>query len=317
MPIKLTRELIGKLAGIGSPAPAAPEAAKPPEPPRPAPVARPAPAVVVPPPSSKNVLKLFASLSLDEERRAAVAAMAEPSPRYLIAMTPRSGSSHLCDVLKNTKALGRPGEMLSQLFIPNILKRAPGATPDEYLSQVMRVVRTRNGVGGMKASWFQFNDFRSAMQDESVFRSYRYIHLTRRDLAAQAVSLYCATSSNVFHTNVEHTTSERDKLKALTYDFQKIKEWHTHILAQELGWRRYFAEHNIFPLSINYEEIEEDVTAVVKRIARYIGRPRAGDSASSESIFRKIGDRRNIEWAAQFTLDLDAERRAAQAADKR
>ncbi|MBN8285750.1 Stf0 family sulfotransferase [Zoogloea sp.] len=263
--------------------------------------------------SSKNILKLFENLSLDEERRAAVAAIPEPAPRYLIAMTPRSGSSHLCDVLKNTKLLGRPGEMVSQMFIPNILKSAPAATPDEYLAQVMRVVRTRNGVSGMKASWFQFNDFRGAMQDESVFRSYRFIYLTRRDLAAQAVSLYCATSSNVFHTNVEHTTTEREKLANLDYDFQAIKRWHEHILAQELGWQAYFAKHNIFPLSINYEEIEHDVTAVVKRIAHFVGRPRAGESATSESIFRKIGDRRNVEWAARFTLELDAERRVDKA----
>lgn len=321
MPIKLTRELIGKLAGIANPtepAPAAPQASERPRPARPAPEAAPAPAApaAVEPRrgTPKHILKIFANLSLDEERRATVAAMADPQPRYLIAMTPRSGSSHLCDVLKNTKTMGRPGEMLSQLFIPNILKRAPGATPDEYLSQVMRVVRTRNGVSGIKASWFQFNDFRAAMQDESVFQSYRYIHLTRRDLAAQAVSLYCATASNVFHTNIEHTESEREKLQALQYDFLKIKEWHEHILAQEQGWRLFFAQHNIFPLSINYEEIEDDVTAVVRRMARYLDMPRAGESASSESIFRKIGNRRNIEWATQFALDLDTERRASQTA---
>ena len=313
MPIKLTRELIGKLAGIANPADLAPVPAKVTAAPvAPAPVAHPVTELRAGNP--KHILKIFAAPSLDEERRATVAAMAEPRKRYLIAMTPRSGSSHLCDVLKNTKMMGRPGEMLSQLFIPNILKRAPGATPDEYLSQVTRVVRTRNGVSGFKASWFQFNDFRAAMQDESVFRAYRYIHLTRRDLAAQAVSLYCATASNVFHTNVEHTSSEREKLQTLQYDFKKIKEWHSHILAQEMGWRQYFAQHDIYPLSINYEEIEEDVTAVVRRLARFIDMPRAGDCASSESIFRKIGNRRNIEWAAQFALDLDAERRADQAA---
>jgi len=318
MPIKLTRELIGKLAGIASPAEPAPKAVEapppaPPAPAAPAPVAH--PLTELRPGNAKHILKIFADLSLDEERRATVAAMAAPQPLYLIAMTPRSGSSHLCEVLKNTKMMGRPGEMLSQLFIPNILKRAPGATPDEYLSQVLRVVRTRNGVSGIKASWFQFNDFRAAMQDESVFRSFRYIHLTRRDVAAQAVSLYCATASNVFHTNVEHSSSEREKLQTLQYDFQKIKEWHSHILAQEQGWRLYFAQHDIYPLTINYEEIEEDVTAVVRRMAHYIEMPRAGEAASAESIFRKIGNRRNIEWAAQFALDLDAERRASQAAD--
>lgn len=267
--------------------------------------------------SSKKITQLFASLPYDAARAAEVEAIPDPAPRYLIAMTPRSGSSHLCDVLKNTKLLGRPGEMLSQLFIPNIVKTAPGRDADEYLRQVMKVVRTRNGVSGMKASWFQFNDFQGALKDPEVFKGFRFVHLTRRDLAAQAVSLYCATASNVFHTNVDHTADERSKLAELQYDFAKIKEWHQHIVMQEKGWRDYFAAHNIFPLAITYEDIEDNVVDVINRIAHYIGRPRAGAAASAESIFRKIGDRRNVEWAARFTLDLDAERRAnAPAADK-
>jgi trehalose 2-sulfotransferase len=264
--------------------------------------------------SLHKISKLFAAHTIDQERYDKVAAIAEPAPRYLIAMTPRSGSSHLCDVIKNTNLMGRPGEMLSAQFIPNILNSAPAKDADDYVGQVMKVIRTRNGVAGMKVSWFQFNEFCGAMQDPSVFLKYRFIHLTRRDLAAQAVSLYCATESNVFHTNVAHAAHEVEKLTRLVYDYAKILQWYRHIEAQEIGWRTYFAKHNIFPLALSYEEIETDVVAVTQRIAHYIGRPRAGNEAKSESIFRKIGERRNVEWAAQFTLDFDADRRARAAA---
>lgn len=260
----------------------------------------------------QSILELF-NTPLDEQRRSTVAAMVAPNPRYLIAFTPRSGSSHLCDVLKNTNMLGRPGEMLSRAFIPNILKSAPAASPDEYLDQVLKVVRTNNGVSGFKASWFQFNDFRQAMEDPTKLENFKFIHLTRRDLAAQAVSLYRATETNVFHTNVEHSAEELSKLATLGYDYTKIEQWCRHIEVQETGWRKYFATHNIFPLTITYEEIDEDVVAVVHRIARYIGRPRAASSAKAESIFRKVGERQNIEWACQFVLDRDAEARRVEA----
>lgn len=259
--------------------------------------------------SGQKIAKLFEGIELDMVRYAKVAEIPDPAPRYLIAMTPRSGSSHLCDVVKNTNLMGRPGEMLSAQFIPNILKNAPGKNPDDYLQQVMKVVRTRNGVAGIKVSWFQFHEFCQAMKDPSVFEKFRFVHLTRRDLPAQAVSLYCATESNVFHTNVEHTSQETTKLATLDYDFEKIKQWYRHIEAQEIGWRQYFAKHNIFPLAVTYDEIEADVVAVTRRIAHFIGRPRAGNDAKSESIFRKIGERRNVEWAARFALELDAERR--------
>jgi LPS sulfotransferase NodH len=264
--------------------------------------------------SKQNIVKLFAGLAVDERRHAVVAAMAEPRTRYIIAMTPRSGSSHLCDVLKNAKLMGRPGEMLSQLFIPNIAKSAPGRDPDEYLRQVMKATQSRTGISGLKASWFQFNDFTSAMAQPLAFKQFRFIHLTRRDLAAQAVSLYCATETNVFHTNIEHSETALGKLADLEYDFAKIKVWQEHILVQEKGWQQYFARHGIFPLAITYEDIEADVVAVARRIAAYIGRPRAAGEASAESIFRKIGERRNVEWAARFTLELDREQRAVEPA---
>ena len=132
--------------------------------------------------SSKHIAELFSQLPFDEARHAQVSAIDEPSPRYLIAMTPRSGSSHLCDVLKNTGRLGRPGEMLSREFIPNIVKSAPGRDADDYLATVMRVIRTPNGVSGLKASWFQFDHFRGAMRDPSVFDKFKVIYLTRRNL---------------------------------------------------------------------------------------------------------------------------------------
>ena len=116
--------------------------------------------------------------------------------------------------------------------------------------------------------------------------------------------------SSDLHTNVQHSSDERGRLERLTYDFALIRQWYQHIVVQERGWQRYFAELHLNPLCITYEDIEDDVVAVVHRIAHYIGRPRASEPASSDSIFRKIGNRRNVEWAAQFMLDLDAHERA-------
>lgn len=256
------------------------------------------------------VAELLAASCCDPKRHEQVAAMPEPRSLYLIAMTPRSGSSHLCDVLSNTRKLGRPGEMLSKEFIPEIVRSAPGRDADEYLRQVLKVIRTPNGVSGLKASWFQFDEFRRAMKEPAFLLKFRFIHLTRRDPSAQAVSLYRATATNVFHTNVHHSADAIGQLEALDYDFEKIRHWHDHIVAQERGWQSFFAENGIFPLAVSYEDIEHDVLAVVRRIAAYIGRPHAAASVVPDSIFRKLGERRSLEWATRFKLDLDAHLRA-------
>lgn len=261
------------------------------------------------------VKSIFASPKIDATKYDRLKALEDPAVRYVIAMTPRSGSSHLCDVIKTGKLLGRPGEVLSRDFIPNILKNVPAHTPDEYFTHVFRALRSSTGISGIKASWFQFKDFRAAMATPDVVDSLRYVYLTRRDLTAQAVSLYRATQTKVFHTNVEHSAESLAKLDELPYDYEQIKYWRNHIEVQEVGWQRFFVEKNIFPLCIHYEDIDANVSAVTQRIAAYIGRPRAAREVQPEaSIFRKISSRKSVEWTARFDLEYDTEVRSQQEA---
>jgi LPS sulfotransferase NodH len=241
------------------------------------------------------------SVTQNEVKRVEIAAKALPKVRYIIAITPRSGSSYLCDVLTHTRSLGKPGEMFSRQFIPNYLKVAPAHSSDEYLSQILKVMQTGTA-SGLKASWFQFNDFRTSMQNPELLTELRYIYLTRRDLAAQAVSLYRATATDVFHTNIKHSEEKLKKLKKLKFDYEKIDFWSKHIEVQERGWRDYFANHRIYPLCINYEEIEEDAATVVKRIFSYLSITPPAKPASAESVFRKLGERANLRWACKFQM---------------
>lgn len=240
----------------------------------------------------------------------------DPTVAYLIAMTPRSGSSLLCDVMKGTGRLGKPGERLAlPLVRQNIVRLAPARNCDEYLRNILKASMTPNGVSGMKASWFQFDLFRSALDDESAVQGLRYIHLTRRDLANQAVSLYKATSSTVFHTNKQHSSQAVAQLQSLEYDYGKLEHWHHHLLRQEAGWVRYFDTHRIVPLSISYEDIDNDVKAVVRRIANYLGLPLVDLGLNRlETVFSKLADRQSIEWASRFRLERDSIQRAKQAA---
>lgn len=250
--------------------------------------------------SMTAIKKIFANQEINEKRLKQVEALVDPITKYIIAITPRSGSSHLCDVLKNTQALGRPGELLPKEFIPNILKRAPARTPDDYLQNVLKVLQSDNGVSGLKASWFQFNTFCQDLENPSILRQFKYIYLTRKDTAAQAVSLYAATESSVFHTNKSHADEAIEKLEKLQYDFEKIAFWHHHISVQEEGWMRFFAT-DILPLHISYEEIDNDVASVGKQIAAYLGVKDARiDAMKNDSIFNKIGDSRNTEWTQRY-----------------
>ncbi len=223
-----------------------------------------------------------------------------------MAITPRSGSSYLCDVMTKIKLFGTPGEMLNQEFIPKIIQRIPARTPEEYIRNVVRSRKTKNGISGLKASWFQFKGFSEIMNDCSYLSGFKYIYLTRRDLAAQAISLYKATETSVFHTNIKHSEEAMTKLQSLEYDYEKIKEWYVHIDRQEKGWQAYFYKNRIFPLCLNYEDVDDDLFGVIKRIATFVGvDPNNVKIPAEASVFEKIRDQRNIEWAHRFSLEYD------------
>jgi LPS sulfotransferase NodH len=253
---------------------------------------------------------LFGS-ACDEAKRSTLQALPHPPVRYIIAFTPRAGSSYLCDVLKNMGRFGSPGEWMSADFVPKIRQaRVPSISADDYLDLALKTFRSGNGVSGFKASWFQFQDFAQAMQAPQALAQCRFIHLTRRDLAAQAVSLYRAVHTGVFHTNIEHAPEKIAALARLPYDFAAIDEWRRHIEVQEQGWREYFSQHSIFPLSLSYEDVQADIRALVRRIACYLGRPRAAEAEFAPSIFQKISQRQSVEWACRYRLEQDAQERA-------
>jgi LPS sulfotransferase NodH len=251
-----------------------------------------------------DIPNIFKSLSLDSNRLKELDELTDPRCRYIIAMTPRSGSSYLCDVMKKCKRFGLPDEFINQQFIPANMKRIPGRTPDEYLRNFIRVRKSRNGISGLKASWFQFNNFRDSMDEIEYLSGFRFIYLTRRDIAAQAISLYKATASSVFHTNITHDEKSKLKLKSLKYDFAELNKWYEHIVRQEQGWQSYFYENRIFPLCLSYEDIEQDILGTLERIATFVRvKPKNVALPEEPSVFKKISDERNIEWAHRFSLE--------------
>jgi LPS sulfotransferase NodH len=229
----------------------------------------------------------------------------DPKSRYFIAITPRSGSSYLCDLMSQINRFGNPHELINQDNMPRFMKDSPGRNPDEYIRNVLRDRQTENGVSGLKASWFQFENFTGYMNNLRYLSEFKYIYLTRGNLAAQAVSLYKATSTGVFHTDTTHPQEALAKLDALEYDYESIKYWYDHIVAQEKGWQNYFYENRIYPLCISYEDIEENALKVLQRIATYIGvEANTIYIPINNSVYKKISDIRNAQWTRRFSIEL-------------
>jgi LPS sulfotransferase NodH len=129
-----------------------------------------------------------------------------PTPHltYFVCTSPRTGSWLLTDMLRQTGIAGRPAEH----FDPNPdherywFERLGIASEAAYLPKIMGRATTPNGVFGSKLHWYQFGRLCERLGCTtphsvpralaSAFPNLRYIWMRRRDVLAQAISLYRA-----------------------------------------------------------------------------------------------------------------------------
>ena len=113
-------------------------------------------------------------------------ASTKPTNFYVVASTPRSGSSYLCNQLWSTGLMGAPGEYFN--YQGMMLLMAARLRPNnlvEYLRRLFMLRTSANGVFGFKAQWDQFQLVINGGLLGLLHRL-RFIYLERTDRLAQA-----------------------------------------------------------------------------------------------------------------------------------
>jgi trehalose 2-sulfotransferase len=129
-----------------------------------------------------------------------------------------------------------------------------------------------------------------------------YVHLTRRDRARQAISMWRALATDVWWMH------EGDPAPAdpSSIDLQEVRWLEDLIDEHEASWDLYFNRHSIVPLEIAYEDLAADRDAAVRRIAAFIGVDLPADFVLAPSrLQRQAGPETEI-WLAAY-LDRRSE----------
>src|SRR5262249_16852729 len=111
-----------------------------------------------------------------------------PTTFYVVASTPRSGSTYLCHSLWSTGQMGAPLEYFnyhSHMLQMSAWLRAGGL--GQYVSRLVACRPSPNGLFGFHSHWHQFVFVRLA-QLLRLFPHLRFIYIERKDRLAQAVS---------------------------------------------------------------------------------------------------------------------------------
>lgn len=185
---------------------------------------------------------------------------------YFIAITPRSGSSWLTELLASTHIAGNPEEWFNPNHLSGILENYKCDNVFDYMKSIKARQCTANSVFGIEASFYQLklvleeNSFNSILKDPKV------IAWTRKDFVAQGISLFKAVETGYFHS----LQGNKMAIKEAEYNATKIKEWILHILYQEAHWETFFKTQGITPLRLTYEDLVSDTLGILKKILAYI-----------------------------------------------
>jgi LPS sulfotransferase NodH len=224
---------------------------------------------------------------------------AYPSNRYVICMTPRSGSTYLAYLLRDTQAFGFPEEWLSMSFAEESAQQVGARDLETYLRRVLARHASANGVSGLELSMAHLIHARMEGGADKLFdRSFRYFYLRRRNIVRQGLSMRVALHSGVLHSYQlsDEAKAARD---AVPFDAVEIRQHIKFLHDEELRWEREFGARHVEPDRIYYEDIIHRPERVLRRFANILGLPETPLMPKQVEIER-MSDSKADEWEARY-----------------
>lgn len=152
--------------------------------------------------------------------------------KYMIVCTPRTGSTVICDLLKQTKQLGYPTEHLTIPIVNSVERNKLNL--ETWLRLLVDSNLTPNNVFGTKFIIQRLHRLLQTEQKEVLhdhLQKFKVIRL-HRNLLEQAVSSYIGQITNKWHTTVAEKTENKD-LPEINYNYLAISAIYKDYLEQE------------------------------------------------------------------------------------
>jgi trehalose 2-sulfotransferase len=240
----------------------------------------------------------------------------EPTYSYIICATPRSGSHLLCEALASTKLAGKPDEYFIthegrlENETGNIAEQFGQMTLPEFRDFVVGVGSTPNGAFGISILWGDFEhilrnyrtlpEFQNLNDREvcdKLFNNPKYIWLTRQDKVRQAVSLEKAIQTDVWRKSTHEQFEARQEPK---FDFEKVDFRRRRLEESDAGWQKFFAQHDITPFNVVYEELVHTYEETAINILDFLGIPHPDTIEFGPRRLQKLADKQSEEWVASY-----------------
>jgi len=214
----------------------------------------------------------------------------EPRRGYAICTEARSGSVFLSQLLRSTGRLGKPWEFFHDAAVARTVVADPAA-----LLRQAREAATENGIYGLKVFTPHFDMVVDARWAERL-PGLAFVHLVRRDLLGQALSLARALQTGQYKGDQPASPPPR-------YDRALIADCLARIAWGQARWESWFARNGISRLKLVYEEVMAAPQAAVDAVAALVGLDGPAILDLSQVAVRIQRDSASAEWRARFVAE--------------
>ncbi|WP_245279025.1 Stf0 family sulfotransferase [Mesorhizobium loti] len=243
---------------------------------------------------------------------------------YIICGTPRTGSTLLCKLLASTGTSGEPHSFYRRQDVAEWAQEWKLSGRDAmgelefnvaYLNAAITAGKGRTDVFGLRLMRENLDELSAILDQvypglasdtarfEKAFGPVLYIHLSRENKLAQAVSLIKAQQTGLWHIAPDGSELERvAPPKESQYDFERIKDELAELQAYDAAWNIWFAAQGITPLRIGYERLSADPAAALLGICEALG-VQAPDAEAVRPGVPKLADETSLDWMRRYRLD--------------
>lgn len=192
--------------------------------------------------------------------------------KIVLCATQRSGSTMICEDMRNTGILGLPEEY----FIPWVNYKNELNYNNQF-NNIQKRFSTPNGVFAVKIMADQLASIENGLtqgnintSQEKIFpniynklKDALWVYIVREDIVRQAISQLIAKKTGVNHAVANKNDSHfagnllkgyRDNYNYnVKYDFDQLNSFLAKIVTDNILWNRFFSDWGIKPYLIRYE----------------------------------------------------------------
>jgi trehalose 2-sulfotransferase len=139
----------------------------------------------------------------------------------------------------------------------------------------------------------------------NFFRDAIWVSVERRDVFAQAVSMYLAESTKLWEIRRDKAPLAAEPRPAPPYDRDKLMVYLRQFLAERAQWPRFFSHYNISPLRLMYEDAVDNYPGYLDEVFAATGLKRAEKLVERRLL--KVGDATNEQYARLLRNDASLE----------